>query len=35
MDEGADDGKGNLVVDGNKDRWRLITAYEDVDWRIR
>lgn len=30
MDEGADDGKGNLVLDGNQDRWRLITAYEDI-----
>jgi hypothetical protein len=30
MDEGADDGDGNLVLDGNQSRWRLITAYEDV-----
>jgi hypothetical protein len=30
MDEGADDGNGNLVLDGNEKRWRLITAYEDV-----
>jgi Chondroitinase B len=30
MDEGSDDGNGNLVLNGNQDRWRLITAYEDV-----
>ena len=30
MDEDADDGNGHLVLDGNQDRWRLITAYEDV-----
>ena len=30
MDEGADDGNGNLLLEGNQDRWRLITAYEDI-----
>ena len=30
MDEGADDGNGNLMLDGNQDRWRLIATYEDI-----
>jgi hypothetical protein len=30
MDEGADDGNGDLVLEGNENRWRLISMNEDV-----
>jgi len=30
IDEGADDGHGNLLIDGNKNRWRPLTQYDDL-----